>query len=114
VYQDDRKALCTLTNTAVKEVWFINKSNNEPWFLQTQTSTVTLVQKQIKNLMLDYIHTNPRPNLALHVFMSASFEVFSIKYSKILEYDAASVVPLNTYPVKQHHNQKTKILVYLC
>jgi len=67
-------------NTDVQEVWFTNKSNNEPWFLQTQTLRVTLVQKQIKNLPLDYIHTNPRPILALyvHVFMSASFEVFTI------------------------------------
>jgi hypothetical protein len=67
-------------DTDHKEAWFINKSNNEPWFLQTQTSTVTLIQKQTKNLILDYIHTNPRPILALyvHVFMSASFEVFTI------------------------------------
>jgi len=67
-------------NTDVKEVWFINKPNNKLWFLQTQTSIVTLVQKQIKNLTLDYIHTNPRPIFALyvHVFMSASFEVFII------------------------------------
>jgi len=78
-------------NTAIKEVWLMNKSNNEHWFLQTQTSTVTLVQKQIKNLTLDYIHTNPTPIIPLyvHVFMSASFEVFTIMYSKILEYDAA-------------------------
>jgi hypothetical protein len=67
-------------NIAVKEVWFINSSNIEPWFLQTQTSTVTLVQKQIKTLTSVYIHTNPRPILALyvHVFMSANFEVFTI------------------------------------
>jgi len=71
-------------NTDVKEVWFINKSNNGPWFLQTQTSIVTLVQKQIKNLTLDYIHTNPRPILALyvHVFTSASSEVFTIMYQR--------------------------------
>jgi len=64
-------------NTDVKEVWFINKPNNKLWFLQTQTSIVTLVQKQIKNLTLDYIHTYIFA-LYVHVFMSASFEVFII------------------------------------
>jgi hypothetical protein len=67
-------------NIAVKEVWFINNSNIEPWFIQTQTLTVTLVQKQIKTLTLVYTHANLRPILVLyvHVFLSASSEVFTI------------------------------------
>jgi hypothetical protein len=49
-------------NTDIKEVWFINKSNNEHWFLQTQTSTVTFTIMQSK--ILDFW------NMMLHQWLS--------------------------------------------